>query len=124
MGVHALWQLLAPAGHRVSIDALRGQRLAVDVSIWLVQFLKAMRDESGGIVPHAHIIGMLRRVLRLLFHGVRPVFVFDGPAPQLKRRTVAQRRRIREQHSDSLKRMAVNDTRAGTCIEKKNAQTR
>ena len=33
------------------------------------------------------------RSRRLLFHRVRPVFVFDGATPPLKRRTTIARRR-------------------------------
>ena len=47
MGVKGLWQLLESAGQDVSLDALSHKRLAVDVSIWLNQILKAMRDADG-----------------------------------------------------------------------------
>lgn len=40
MGVKGLWPLLEPMGRRVNIESLAGKRLAVDASIWLVQFLK------------------------------------------------------------------------------------
>jgi DNA excision repair protein ERCC-5 len=65
MGVHGLWQLLAPAGRRVDIAALSGRVLAVDVSIWLTQMLKAMRDDAGRMLPNAHLIGVFRRVARV-----------------------------------------------------------
>ena len=45
MGVAHLWSLLAPVGRRVDMGALRGKTVAVDASIWLVRFVKAMRDE-------------------------------------------------------------------------------
>ena len=48
MGVHNLWDLLAPCGRRCSIDSLARKRLAVDASIWLIQFIKAMRDVETG----------------------------------------------------------------------------
>jgi hypothetical protein len=32
--------------------------------------------------------GFLRRINKLLFHGIKPVFVFDGGAPALKRSTI------------------------------------
>ena len=37
MGVKNLWRLLLPAGHRLSIETLSGQTLAIDASIWLAQ---------------------------------------------------------------------------------------
>jgi 5'-3' exonuclease len=96
MGVKDLWQLLAPTGRRVSIETLEGKILAIDMSIWITQFIKAMRDEEGNMVKNAHIIGTLRRILKLLFHRIRPVFVFDGQAPILKLRVVRNRRRNHE----------------------------
>jgi len=107
MGVHDLWRLLAPTGHRLSLETLCGSRLAIDVSIWLSQFVKAMRDPtSGNTLPNAHLIGMLRRICRLLFHRIQPVFVFDGPAPSLKKQTLQQRLKQRQQARSTIERTA------------------
>ena len=67
MGVKDLWQLLAPVGRRVSIETLEGKVVAVDVSIWITQFVKAMRDDDGKMIKNAHLIGTVRRILRLVF---------------------------------------------------------
>ncbi|CAI7741682.1 unnamed protein product [Closterium sp. NIES-53] len=106
MGVQGLWELLAPVGRRVSVEALANKTVAVDASIWLVQFLKAMRDERGELLPGAHLLGFLRRVCKLLFLRIRPLIVFDGATPALKRRTVLARRRQRENAQINLRRTA------------------
>ena len=112
MGVKGLWRLLLPIGRRISIETLEGKILAVDASIWMTQFLKAMRDpESGAVRPAAHIIGFFRRLCKLRFHGIRPVFVFDGATPDIKRRELQQRRRRRDhfvaQHgAEAVQRLA------------------
>lgn len=51
-----------------------------------------MVDSNGAIQKNAHILGTLRRILKLLFNGIFPIFVFDGPTPRLKKFTVARRR--------------------------------
>lgn len=96
MGVKDLWQLLAPVGRRVSIETLEGKVLAIDMSIWLTQFIKAMRDEEGKMVKNAHLIGTLRRILKLLYNRIRPVFVFDGSTPALKLRVIQFRRKTHD----------------------------
>ena len=106
MGVKNLWSLLEPTGRRVNIEALGGKRVAVDASIWLVQFIKAMRDERGDMLPNAHLIGFFRRICRLLYHRISPVMVFDGATPALKRRTTAARRRVRENQQGQVRRTA------------------
>ena len=98
MGVKGLWRLLLPIGRRINIETLEGQILAIDASIWITQFIKAMRDqESGAVRPAAHLIGFFRRICRLRYHGIRPVFVFDGATPEIKRRELALRRKRRDQ---------------------------
>ena len=106
MGVKNLWSLLEPTGRRVNIESLGGKRVAVDASIWLVQFIKAMRDERGDMLHNAHLMGFFRRICRLLYHRISPIFVFDGSTPALKRRTTAARRRVRENKQGQVRRTA------------------
>lgn len=65
-----------------------------------------MRDDQGELLPNAHLIGFFRRICKLLFHNIRPIFIFDGSTPVLKRQTVAERRRRRDQHEARVKKTA------------------
>ena len=62
--------------------------MASDVSIWLHQTMKGMRDRSGSPLPNAHLQGLFMRICKLLFYRIRPIFVFDGDAPQLKKQVL------------------------------------
>ena len=64
-----------------------------DASVWIYQFMKARRGADGEMLPNAHLTGFFQRICRLLFHRIRPVFVFDGGVPALKKRTLIARRR-------------------------------
>eukprot|EP00903_Cladosiphon_okamuranus_P014772 g13687.t1 len=123
MGIKNLWQLLSPVGRSVSIETLAGKTLAVDVSIWLTQFIKAMRDDDGKVMKNSHIIGTLRRVVKLLFHRIRPVFVFDGGAPALKGRTLAARRKLRSEGTDSSVRKTAQRILASQLKKHKTAMS-
>ncbi|KAI9184029.1 DNA repair protein rad2 [Blastocladiella emersonii ATCC 22665] len=90
MGVKSLWNILAPTSRAVRLEALAGKVLAIDASIWLYSFVKAMRDAHGDAVDGAHLLGFFRRICKLLFWGVKPVFVFDGAAPPLKQATMGK----------------------------------
>jgi len=59
-----------------------------DASIWLNQFLKAMRDSEGNMLRNAHLLGFFKRICKLLFYKIKPVFVFDGMAPAIKQKTL------------------------------------
>ncbi|KDE04745.1 hypothetical protein MVLG_04802 [Microbotryum lychnidis-dioicae p1A1 Lamole] len=97
MGVNGLWSLLTPVARPVNLDALERKRLAIDASIWLYQFQMTMRDKkSGDVLKGAHVMGTFRRIMKLIYHGIRPVFVFDGKAPMLKMRTLDNRRKRKQ----------------------------
>jgi 5'-3' exonuclease len=69
---------------------MEGKALAIDSSIWIYQFQATMRDREGKVLVNAHVLGFLRRICKLLFYGIKPVFVFDGGAPALKRNTIVR----------------------------------
>ena len=113
MGVKGLWRLLLPIGRRISIETLEGQILAIDASIWLTQFLTVaarQREQdllgdgsssygnSGGgkAYSYDYLVGFLRRLCKLRYQGVRPVLVFDGETPEIKKREIRERNRRRK----------------------------
>ncbi|XP_040984648.1 DNA repair protein complementing XP-G cells-like isoform X1 [Aquila chrysaetos chrysaetos] len=104
MGVQGLWKLLECAGRPINPETLEGKILAVDISIWLNQAIKGARDRGGNSIRNAHLLTLFHRLCKLLFFRIRPVFVFDGEAPLLKRQTLAKRRQRKEvATSDSRK---------------------
>ncbi|RAL58920.1 hypothetical protein DID88_009211 [Monilinia fructigena] len=106
MGVTSLWTIVQPCARPTPLPALNRKRLAVDASIWIYQFLKAVRDKEGNALRNSHVVGFFRRICKLLFHGIKPVFVFDGGAPILKRQTVLGRKRRREGRREDAVRTA------------------
>lgn len=96
MGVTGLWKVVEHCARPTKIETLNKKRLAVDASIWIYQFLKAVRDKEGNALRNSHVVGFFRRICKLLFIGILPVFVFDGGAPILKRQTIVARKSRRE----------------------------
>ncbi|KAM9049219.1 DNA excision repair protein ERCC-5 isoform 1-T1 [Megaptera novaeangliae] len=96
MGVQGLWKLLECSGRQVNPETLEGKVLAVDISIWLNQALKGVRDRHGNSMENAHLLTLFHRLCKLLFFRIRPVFVFDGDAPLLKKQTLAKRRQRKD----------------------------
>ncbi|KAJ4362811.1 DNA repair protein rad2, partial [Neurospora sp. IMI 360204] len=106
MGVNGLWTVLQPCARPTNLSTLNRKRLAIDASIWIYQFLKAVRDKEGNALRNSHVVGFFRRICKLLWYGIKPVFVFDGGAPALKRATIQARRRRREGRRDDATRTA------------------
>lgn len=99
MGVKGLFEAIkahAPGAiQAVKPDEFRGKVLGVDASLALYQFIIAIHNqgdllsESGAST--SHIQAILGKTLSYLKQGIRPVFVFDGEAPELKNATLRER---------------------------------
>lgn len=80
---------------------LRGRVIAVDALNSLYQFLSSIRqpdgtplmDSRGNIT--SHLSGLLYRTNRLVELGIKPVYVFDGEPPALKKKEIEDRREIK-----------------------------
>jgi flap endonuclease-1 len=88
----------------IALAELAGKKIAIDALNTIFQFLaiirdrftgEPLRDQEGRVT--SHLSGLLYRTLGYLEAGIRPVYVFDGPHPEFKARTVARRRGVREQ---------------------------
>lgn len=53
--------------------------------------MKGFQDSKGQPLPNAHLLGIYHRVCKLLYFRIKPVFVFDGGVPALKKQTIAKR---------------------------------
>ncbi|KAF9525645.1 hypothetical protein CPB83DRAFT_795955 [Crepidotus variabilis] len=106
MGVKSLWTLLTPVGRPVMLETVEGKVMAIDSSIWIYQFQATMRDKEGRALVNAHVLGFLRRLSKLLFYGIKPVFVFDGGAPALKKNTLTDRRKKKSGAASSHVKLA------------------
>ncbi|KAB7507132.1 Flap endonuclease 1 [Armadillidium nasatum] len=103
MGIQGLSKLIADvAPSAVKENEIKnyfGRKVAVDASMSLYQFLIAVRSE-GNVLTSAD--GETTRTIRLLEHGIKPVFVFDGKPPVMKGGELAKRQERREEAQKSL----------------------
>lgn len=109
MGVTGLWKLIESSGKPIPLETLENKVLAiglftnfqtlrnsdrecffVDISIWLHQVVKGYQDNKGGQLANAHLLGLFNRICKLLYFRIKPVFVFDGKCPDLKRETIVR----------------------------------
>lgn len=87
----------------VAISELSGKTFAVDAFNTIFQFLSSIRQSDGtplmdfkGRVT-GHLSGLFYRNARLLGEGVKLVYVFDGKPSELKKKTVEERQKRRDE---------------------------
>jgi len=90
------------ASKPITLENLRGKKIAIDAFNTIFQFLSSIRDrftgeplrDSKGNVT-SHLSGLFYRTSKLLETGITPIFVFDGEPPPFKMKTVEERKKIR-----------------------------
>ena len=101
----------------ISFKDLEGRSVSIDAFNTLYQFLSTIRqrdgrpltDENGNIT--SHLSGILYRNSSMIEKDIKPIYVFDGKAPELKSETQAKRREIREESEKIYKQaLAEGDT--------------
>ncbi len=86
---------------KVQLENLRDKVIAIDAMNSLYQFLAIIRQRGGELLRDSkgrvtsHLSGLFYRTANLVEIGLRPVYVFDGEPPRLKRLTVEERRKVR-----------------------------
>lgn len=90
---------------------LNDKEIAIDAMNTLYQFLSIIRqrdgtplkDSSGEIT--SHLSGIFYRNINMLENNIRPVYVFDGEAPDLKEKETTKRRKKREEAREEWKKL-------------------
>ena len=87
--------------NEISVDDLRGKRLAVDIFNSLYQFLSVIRDSKGELLKRddivvSHLYGIMWKYGYLLSRGAKLIFVYDGSPDEAKRETLSFRKQEKQ----------------------------
>ncbi len=97
----------------ISLESLSGKVIAIDAFNTLYQFLTTIRQHDGTPLMDSrgnitsHLSGLFYRTTNLMSKGIKPVFVFDGKAPEMKEKTHEMRAKIKE---EALAKFETADT--------------
>ncbi|KAK4424481.1 Flap endonuclease 1 [Sesamum alatum] len=101
MGIKGLTKLLADNAPKAikeqKLESYFGREIAIDASMSIYQFLvvvgrrgtEMLTNEAGEVT--SHLQGMFGRTIRLMEAGIKPVYVFDGNPPDLKKQELEKR---------------------------------
>jgi len=101
MGIKGLGNFIkknAPSGAvEISVKSLKNKIINIDASQTIYQFVMAVRTSGKDMVDSednmtTHLHAMLYKTLTMLEKGVKPVFVFDGKANNLKKKILDKRK--------------------------------
>ncbi len=85
----------------ISLEDLSGKVIAVDAYNAIYQFLAIIRQPDGTPLKDStgkttsHLSGLFYRTSNLVELGIKPIYVFDGPPPVLKKTELERRRQVK-----------------------------
>lgn len=88
---------------KITLEELSGKVIAIDAYNALYQFLAIIRQPDGTPLKDragkvtSHLSGLFYRTSNLVELGIKPVYVFDGSPPLLKRAELQRRRDAKAQ---------------------------
>jgi len=94
----------------VTLKDLKGKIIAIDAFNAIYQFLTTIRQQDGTPLMDSkgkitsHLSGLFYRNINLLEEGIKPVYVFDGKPPVLKREEIERRMVQKEIAKDKYER--------------------
>ncbi|MFQ6088084.1 MAG: flap endonuclease-1 [Candidatus Methanofastidiosia archaeon] len=97
-------------GEVIEFSRLRGKTISIDALNTLYQFLAIIRQRDGEPLKDSkgrvtsHLSGLFYRTINLIEEGIKPVYVFDGEPPKLKRKTIKRREEEKRKARDEMER--------------------
>lgn len=100
----------------LKIAELSGKVVAVDAYNTIYQFLATIRGPTGEPLANSkgdvtsHLSGLFYRNVNLLMENIKPVYVYDGKAHELKIQELERRSKLKKQATESYK-LAIEEGR-------------
>lgn len=104
MGIKNLYNIIKSKRleDNINYGDLYGKTIAIDTSIYIYNSILNVRNSIGEdyLDKHnklvSHVLSIFNKVVLLMKNNIKPIFVFDGKTPDIKKKTVMMRRNIRE----------------------------
>ncbi len=103
MGVNLRDLIPDTAKRELELKELKGKVVAIDAYNALYQFLTAIRQPDGTPLMDrmgritSHLSGLFYRTINLIENGIKPVYVFDGKPPEIKKMEIERRKKVKEE---------------------------
>jgi flap endonuclease-1 len=99
----------------ISLQELKGKKLAIDASPVLYQFLASIRQQDGTPLMDnkgnitSHLVGLSSRIPKLMEENIKLAFVFDGKPPAMKYEESQIREQRKRKAEKKLKEVDKDD---------------
>jgi len=109
----------------ININELNNKIVGIDAYNILYQMLTAIRNNGSGFTNNngedtTHIYAILMKTISLLKKGIKPVYIFDGKAPELKNKTLENRNIVKDKAKIELNKLQLIENKTSDDIKNIN----
>ena len=110
MGIKCLLKFINE--EKIKNENFKNKKIAIDISILIYKIVISIRSSGADYTNQrgeitSHILGLFNKTIELLHNKIIPVYVFDGKPPELKNKTLEDRKNIRKK---ALEKMILAET--------------
>ena len=90
-------ELVQNVKRTITFENIFNKRIAIDAFNTIYQFLAIIRQRDGTPLKDyegnvtSHLSGLFYRSINFIEHNIKPIYVFDGVATELKLETIKER---------------------------------
>lgn len=106
----------------MKLQELSGKVVAIDAYNTIYQFLSIIRGPTGEPLTNSkgdvtsHLSGLFYRNANLLMENIKPVYVFDGKASELKRAEIERRSKLKKEATEKHQ-LAIEEGRIEDAVK-------
>jgi flap endonuclease-1 len=118
-------ELVKTVKNTLELKELNNRSIAIDAFNTIYQFLAIIRQRDGTPLKDyegnvtSHLSGLFYRTTNFMKNGIKPIYVFDGIPSDLKLKTIAERKKIKE---DAREKMIIAQEKGDDVEARKFAQ--
>jgi len=119
MGIKCLLKFISNEENlikKVKKENYKNKKIAIDISILIYRSIISVRNSGADFTNQkgeitSHILGLFNKTIELLHNGIIPIYVFDGKPPNLKNKTLEERKLIKMKAYDKMENAETEEER-------------
>lgn len=105
MGIKCLLKFINE--EKIKKENFKNKKIAIDISILIYKVIISIRNSGADFTNQkgeitSHILGLFNKTIELLHNNIIPVYVFDGKPPELKYKTLEDRKNNKKKAFDKM----------------------
>jgi flap endonuclease-1 len=85
----------------------QNKRIAIDISILIYRVIISVRNSGADFTNQkgeitSHILGLFNKTMEILNKGIIPIYIFDGKPPELKYKTIEERKSTKKKAYEKM----------------------